>query len=371
MDKHLHIVCLDVPYPPDYGGVFDLFYKIVALFQEGVKIHLHCFEYGRGRQFILNNYCVEVNYYKRRNNFKELFNGIPHIVGSRADKNLLLNLVKDDHPVLLEGIHCTYYLFKKKLANKKVLVRLHNVEFEYYKNLGKAERSFFKKIYFFTESWLLKRYEKKIISKSLCIGVNKKDIEEYRHDFGSGNIKYLPVFLPYSSINSIPGMGEFCLYHGNLSVIENEKAVEWLLKNVHRTEVPFIIAGKDPSKKLIDLVKQYEGVSIVANPSDDVMAELIRFAHINILPSFNATGIKIKLLNALFNGRHCLVNKEAVEGTELEALCQIASFKEFKNKLAILVTKPFTEDDIELRISVLEDKFNNHKNAELLMQWIY
>ena len=49
-EKHLHIVCLDVPYPVDYGGVFDLFYKIKALSEAGVKIHLHCFEYGRGQQ---------------------------------------------------------------------------------------------------------------------------------------------------------------------------------------------------------------------------------------------------------------------------------------------------------------------------------
>ena len=45
----LHIISFDVPYPPDYGGAIDVFYKLKALNQEGVKIHLHCFEYGRGK----------------------------------------------------------------------------------------------------------------------------------------------------------------------------------------------------------------------------------------------------------------------------------------------------------------------------------
>ncbi len=49
------------------------------------------------------------------------------------------------------------------------------------------------------------------------------------------------------------------------------------------------------------------------------MTELIREAQINILPSFNTTGIKIKLLNAIFNGRHCLVNPAAIAGTGLGA----------------------------------------------------
>jgi hypothetical protein len=65
-EKKLHIVCHDVPWPADYGGVVDLFYKLKALHAEGVKIILHCFLYGeRSRQDELNKYCEEVHYYKR------------------------------------------------------------------------------------------------------------------------------------------------------------------------------------------------------------------------------------------------------------------------------------------------------------------
>ncbi|MCX6283192.1 MAG: mannosyltransferase, partial [Bacteroidetes bacterium] len=44
MEQHLHIVSFDIPYPPDYGGVIDVYYKIKTLSEAGVKIHLHCFE---------------------------------------------------------------------------------------------------------------------------------------------------------------------------------------------------------------------------------------------------------------------------------------------------------------------------------------
>ena len=56
----LHIVSFDVPFPPNYGGVIDVFYKIKALHKLGVKIILHTFDYGRGKPTELNNYCEEI-----------------------------------------------------------------------------------------------------------------------------------------------------------------------------------------------------------------------------------------------------------------------------------------------------------------------
>ena len=43
--KHLHVISFDVPVPANYGGVIDVYYKLKALHLQGVKIHLHCFEY--------------------------------------------------------------------------------------------------------------------------------------------------------------------------------------------------------------------------------------------------------------------------------------------------------------------------------------
>jgi len=41
--KHLHIISFDIPYPANYGGVIDVFYKLRALVSAGIKIHLHAF----------------------------------------------------------------------------------------------------------------------------------------------------------------------------------------------------------------------------------------------------------------------------------------------------------------------------------------
>ena len=90
-------------------------------------------------------------------------------------------------------------------------------------------------------------------------------------------------------------------------------------------KIPFIIAGKDPSNRLIRKSRKNKNVSIVSNPSDAELNDLIAKAQIHVLPSFNKTGIKLKLINALYNGRHCVVNDEAVEGSGLEDACHIGT----------------------------------------------
>jgi hypothetical protein len=52
----LNIICFDVPFPADYGGAIEEFYKIKSLHAAGVKIYLHCFVYsGRTKQKELEN----------------------------------------------------------------------------------------------------------------------------------------------------------------------------------------------------------------------------------------------------------------------------------------------------------------------------
>ena len=126
-ENHLHIIAFDVPYPANYGGVIDVFYRVKALTEAGVKVHLHCFEYGRGEKEILKR-CHEVKYYKRDNSFARQLSLTPYIVNSRRSEALVQDLLNDDYPILCEGLHTTAVLLDKRLKNRKIYVRAHNVE---------------------------------------------------------------------------------------------------------------------------------------------------------------------------------------------------------------------------------------------------
>lgn len=355
-----------MPYPADFGGVIDLFYKIKTLHELGIKIHLHCFTSKRLQQEKLNDYCISVNYYPRKTS---LSFRLPFIVSSRISNELKENLQKDDHPILIEGIHCSHLLYVDELKNRKVVLRLHNVEFEYYHHLATHEKNILKKIYFAFESRLLKAYENVIAKKTTILAVSTQDKFFYKENFNAVDIEYLPVFLPYTKTSTPIGKGNFCLYHGNLSINENEEAAIWLLQNVFNDlEIPFVIAGKSPSQKLAFLTHEHANTCLVESPSDKDLQDMINKAQVNILPSFNNTGVKLKLLNALYNGRHCLVNKAGVEGSEVEKLCVIADDAvSMKTALISLYNTEHTIHDAEKRNAFLSKLYNNNKNAERII----
>lgn len=372
MNKLLHIICLNVPYPVDYGGVFDLFYKLPALQQQGVKIHLHCFQYGRGEQPELNQYCESVSYYKRETGLYGLSFKYPYIVSSRSSKALLNRLNGDDYPILMEGVHCTHLLNDKRFKHRRCFVRLHNVEHIYYNHLYQNTTSLLKKIYFCWESKALLRYEKCIAKKAVFWSVTEKDAEIYKK-LGCEKVEFLPLFLPDWKVNAVKGSGSFCLYQGDLSIAENEKAVMWLTRHVFNDlQIPFVIAGKNPSRHIFKLLNNKNTTCLIANPDEDEMQDLIAKAHIIIIPSYNSTGIKLKLINALFNGRHCIVNKQTVEGTSLEKFCHIADDSNaFKSKIIQLYGRPFSSEETLVRHQILGNMFNNDANARQVVKWIW
>jgi hypothetical protein len=341
-NKSLHIVSFNIPYPADYGGVIDVFYKIKALHQLGIKVHLHCFTYGREKSEALEQVCASVNYYEREKFYKAIYSAVPYIVGSRKSGELLSQLAADDAPVLFEGLHTCLYLSHPSLKNKKKAVRMHNVEWDYYKRLGNAERNYLMKFYYNVESLRLKKFEEQLSHADLIFPISQSDYDYLSDTYK--NIFYIPAFHPNEELTAEAGTGNYILYHGNLSVPENIQAAMYILKKIApHISKPFIIAGKDPSKMILDEAKKHKNVSLVMNPSDESLYELIRNAHINFLVTFQHTGIKLKLLNALHRGRFCVVNTQMIAQTGLEKLCIIEDDSAAQiNQLSSLLEKEFT-----------------------------
>lgn len=370
--KHLHIVSLDVPYPVVHGGMIDLFHKLQALKRAGVSIHLHCFEYGKGQQQILEDYCEEVLYYPRKTGFRGFSGDLPYIVSSRTDPALRERLLQDEYPILLEGIHCTSVLLEPGFNNRKIFVRLHNIEYEYYEQLAASESSPLRRMYYHRESRLLRVHEKNIADRAIFLAVSEKDAATYQKNFHA-DVRHLPVFVAWDKVESVTGSGHFCLYHGNLSVAENEYAARWLQENIfEQMQVPFVVAGKDPSRKLRKLLHSSPQSCYAANPGDHEMDDLIRKAQINVLPAFNRTGVKLKLIHALFEGRHCVTNAEAVEGSGLESCCHISGgIKEMKKTINDLLHADFTQQMITERSSLLKAIYDNDRTAQKLIGMIW
>lgn len=372
MKKVLHIISFDVPYPPDYGGIIDVFYRIKNLSEKGVDIILHCFQYGRPESDELKRICKEVHFYKRKSLPLSFLSTIPLIVESRVSEKLLQNLLLDNHPILFEGTHCTYLLNHPALQSRKRVVRAHNIEETYYANLAKEEKNIFKKLYFHSESKKLHSYERNKLSADLIITVNEEETKYFKGLYPQSIVKKIYSFTPLNEVKSLEGSGDYILYHGNLSIPENINAVKWLTENVF-LNLPFqlTVAGKNPDASLIELHDQKK-IKLIANPSEKVMNELIRNAHINLLYVKSGLGLRLKLLYALFLGRHCLINTAMAEGNLLGEICEKAETAEdFKKKIAALMNISFTTEKINHRREFLNTHYSNSRNTEELINLIF
>ena len=127
----------------------------------------------------------------------------------------------------------------------------------------------------------------------------------------------------------------------------------------------------NPSNTLKKAALRYKHIIIESNPSSEFMDELIHHAQVNLLVTFQDTGLKLKLLNSLFAGRHVVVNPMMLAGSGLDALCYIAGTPEKMIEVCRrLMDTPFTACTLEKRSEKLFPFFSDKYQAERLIGMI-
>ncbi len=369
---HLNIISFDVPFPADYGGVIDVFYKLKSLATQGVKIHLHCFEYGRGMQDELEKYCVEVIYYERKLRVLDFFSIEPFIIKTRKSSRLIDNLLMNDYPILCEGYHSCSILNEPRIKQDRVYVRPANVEKNYYKGLERVEGNLFKKLYFKIESIKLARWEKLLSRAKTIIPISDSDRDYFSRLFNEKVSKTVFAFHEYEEVNVDLGKGDYVLFHGNLSVAENYFVAENIISEIApRCNIKFVIAGKDPVNQLVRKCNNIPNVDMVMNPSKGEMEKLISGAQVILLITNQDTGVKLKLINSLFRGRFIIANSKMMTGTGVESLVEIITFNDdLVEKINELSNKSFSELELIRRQKLIPLNFFNQNKVESLMQII-
>jgi hypothetical protein len=371
LEKNLNIITLNIPYPPDYGGMIDSYFRIKTLHDLGVKIHLHCFTYGRGPAPEIETLCESVNYYRRRMFFFRQFSCLPFIVNSRRSGRLIRNLLNNNFPVLFDGLHTSYLLDHPLLEGRRKFVRLHNIEHNYYMSRARHESNPFRKIYFRLESFRLKQFEKVLSSACAVFPVSGSDHGYFNSKYK--NSVYIEPFHPFNDITIKTGSGNYILYHGDISVNENEDIARMLITEVFsKVDFQCILAGKKPSGMIKRLVSNYSNIKLVGDPDNNTMMDLAVNAHIHLIPAAEPDGFKLKLLIALMAGRHCVVNNAMISGPGLMESITIADTpSEMIEAITRLMKIPFTEEMIAERKRIIASRYSNISNAGKMIEVIF
>lgn len=370
--KQLHIISFNYPYPPSYGGIIDVYYKIKALSDLGIKIHLHCFiDQIPGKIDVeIKEITENVFFYKKKKNPLLYFSGTPFAAAIRNSEVLLKNLERDKAPILFEGLQTAHIIQFLKDNNHKLYLRYHNNETEYYKGLSLSEKNLFKKIIYRIESLKYIRYQKKLLKKFeavFCLSEKEyKEVETY-----SENAQLIHIFHGNQSVKQLNKKGNYFLFHGDLTTADNKRALNEtidLFKTLPKYQL--VVASDRASEDIKRKISEVANISLTPIQTTEKLHHLLENAHGNILVSYQNSGTKVKLFNTLYNSRFVIINGNITDDSVLTSLCLYgADINEIRQKIITSAEKDY--DAAENRKEILEKTHSDKAKAEEIVKIIF
>lgn len=358
----LHIISFDNPFPPVYGGVIDVFFKIKALYELGFEIYLHCFVKEIPiDNCVLKNFVKEIYFYEKKYKFLNILSFTPFSVVSRYDENMIFNINRIEGAILFEGLQSTYVLNKQVFKNRNIFLRLHNLESDYYNGLYKSEKNYIKKLLLGLEALKYKPYQE-IIRKFDAV-FTLSHFETDFVNFHYNNAHYIPVFHGNPAVVELSSFGKFAIYHGDLRLADNKRAVLFLIDVfIKIPDYQLVIASKDGKFFVESHIQSMSNVSFFEIENYSQLEHLLSEAHINVMLSFQKSGTKLKVVNSLYKSRHCIINKNMVDDEKICNLCTIAENEiDFITNINKLRNEPYL--DSKRREIILNTLLNDEKNA--------
>ncbi len=364
----LHIVAFAVPYPPTYGGAMDVWNRVKALHEAGVRIRLHCFVYGQYiPQDIITEMVGEVHYYARSVWPVFFKKGQPFVITSRKSNQLLKRLQDDNIPILFEGMQTTGWM--EFLSDRKKFLRAHNVEHKYYHQLAQNSGGFRSMIYT-RESQCLEDYERQHAAGFDAIFTIAEPDQQWFAQQG-GHAVLLPPFHGFKQVDIDPGQGKYLLYQGDLSIEINQRAVLELARMIPvGFKLTLVIAGRSGDPAFESKLSSFVNIRREADVSQEKMSELIRHAHILLVHSLHGEGMKMKLFPALFGGRFIMANRLSETQSILDQAIHFYEPSTFVPVLEALTTTYFTTAELDARKAILNQFPDDPTKARQIIRYL-
>ena len=165
--KRVLVVSPDIPYPPNHGGRVDVWNRLKLLRSLGFKVDL--IATGKTKPTveearIINKTVENFTFCLRKNKIIDMFRFLPLQINSRMQ--LAEVEIKSEYDLTILESEYVYGILKNdSLKSRNFIMRIHNDEVRYFKELGSSAKWGFNKIYYFLESLKFKYFEKSKIKK--------------------------------------------------------------------------------------------------------------------------------------------------------------------------------------------------------------
>ena len=371
MQRSLNIISGHIPCQSTLGDAQQTYWLLEALSAAGIQVHLYTFSESdptidKATNLQLAKICSSIKSYPIHQGHRNFSFSAPYATSKYLHAQLVNDLKENNFPILIEGMGPCGLALSTELEHRKIWVRLLTYAPNYFRYLQERSSAPLKKLFYQREAVLSKRILKKINPRVNWIVTSETDKQILDDLFLGCSIQILAPFKnSNASISSKTGLGNYCLFQGNLSDAATHKTARWLLTHVfHNLKVPFVITGNNPSPSLVALAHSQPHTCIVANPSSSERQDMIEKAQIIIQPSFIKGGADEALLEGIKNGRHCLTNTKSTTSTLGACYHQGTSANAFQEIIIQLYHHPFSEEEIETRKRLIATEKTNDMLAK-------
>ncbi|MEM7163418.1 MAG: glycosyltransferase [Bacteroidota bacterium] len=223
--------------------------------------------------------------------------------------------------------HYDVYPSVMRTKDKPIILHQHNAEYCLWERMSSLEKNPIKKWVISFEANRVKNAERSFtidadktwaapndIKALMALGVEREKFETTYH-LGDDHLMHLPLVEYTNTKKNI-------LFVGTQSWEANIHGMEWFLNKVwpkvksKDQEIQLIIIGKNPSSRLTQLT---EGDAQVHYPGFvENLEDYFHEARVSIVPLLFGSGMKVKLLNAMFRGIPSVTTTVGAEGIDIQ-----------------------------------------------------
>jgi len=327
-----------LPYPPISGGVIKTWnlvkhwsskgeLRLICPLKEGEDLHLAEF---RSRVPNVKIFAVSVHRKRTPVNLLRSYFSAPSLNVYRNYNKKLDDKVKEwaQNCDLIFVDHYEMGQYVPDSFGKPVVLHEHNAEFVMWQRLAEFEKNPLKKFLINLEASRIKRAEKIYANNASVVFAAPNDIEELAK-IGVDKSKLKPTYhLGEDFLLERPDLEfdqteEALLFVGTLTWEANVDGLLWFLDEIYphvlksHPNLRFYIVGKNPDQRLVSKTKKYDSIELTGFVED--LEPYFKKARIFVIPLRFGSGIKVKLLNAMYRGIPIVTTPIGTEGLDVKS----------------------------------------------------
>jgi polysaccharide biosynthesis protein PslH len=332
-------VCHKPPYPPLDGGSIAMLNLARSLCRLGHEITVltmctpkHQLSVEEKQEFskMMAVYEVHVNTKVRFSAMVKnlLFSRKPYIatrfISSDFESTLIELLGSETFDIVqLEGLYLTPYIpAVRKHSNALIALRAHNVEHAIWQRLASTERNPLRRWYFGILADRIRKFESESIDTyDLILPITGFDMENFNKLGNTKPAHVCPAGIDSESAGTITKtihtIHLSLFFLGSLDWIPNREGLLWFVNSVfpellrRNPELKLHIAGRNAPVKLI---KSLQKPGIIFHGQIVHAKEFMMAYGIMVAPCFSGSGMRVKIIEAMANGKPVITTPIGAEG---------------------------------------------------------